>query len=344
MERKFKLNNDKVIEEYGEPYFVAEINSSHFGDIGVAKKMISKAKDIGIQCVKFQSWSQESLYSKTYYDENPITKRFVKKFSLDEDDLISLFNFSKDINIDFSSTPYSEEEVIFLLEKCNAPFIKIGSMEINNHSYLEFIAKTNSAIILSTGMSTYDEILSAVDVIKSSENKDLCVLHCVSVYPCQIDKINLKNIHLLRKALKDIPIGYSDHTVGKEACFAATSIGAAVIEKHFTLDRSKIGMDNQMASEPEIFHNIINTCKIIQSSLGNYKRILGHEELEQRNNMRRSIVSSRFIPAGKNITEQDLTFKRPGDGIQPTEISKVIGSKSLKDIEEDEVIYLSDIT
>ena len=157
-------------------------------------------------------------------------------------------------------------------------------------------------------------------------------------------EINLKNIHLLRKALKDIPIGYSDHTVGKEACFAATSIGAAVIEKHFTLDRSKIGMDNQMASEPEIFHNIINTCKIIQSSLGNYKRILGHEELEQRNNMRRSIVSSRFIPAGKNITEQDLTFKRPGDGIQPTEISKVIGSKSLKDIEEDEVIYLSDIT
>jgi N-acetylneuraminate synthase len=344
MENKFKLNNGTIIQDFGDPYFIAEINSSHFGDIELAKKMILNAKASGIQCVKFQSWSPETLYSQTFYDENPIAKRFVNKFSLSQSDLEELFNFSKKNNIDFSSTPYSEQEVIFLLEKCKAPFIKIASMEINNHSFLEFIARTGSAIILSTGMSTFDEIESAVEVIKQSGNSNLCVLHCVSVYPCEPEKVNLNNIQSLREILKVIPIGYSDHTLGPEAAFAATAIGAPIIEKHFTLDSSKIGMDNQMASEPYVFKEMINTCKIIQSALGSTQRTLDQEELDQRENMRRSIVSSKFIPAGKKITADDLIFKRPGNGFKPTDLSKVIGSKSLRDIDQDQVIYQSDIS
>lgn len=343
MKREITLNNGKKIAEHSSPYFIAEINSSHFGDLNLAKDMITLAAEAKVDCVKFQSWTSESLYSSSYYIDNPIAKRFVDKFSLQSNDLKTLSEFTNKIGLDFASTPYSEEEVIFLIETCKVPFIKIASMEINNHRYLEFIAKTGSAIILSTGMSTIDEIVSAVDIIKSSGNTNLCVLHCVSVYPCPLDEVNLNNIYLLREKLPSIPIGYSDHTLDSIAAIAATSLGVAVIEKHFTLDSKKIGMDNQMASEPAIFQDMIKRSKEISAALGNKDRHLGKEELSQREQMRRSIVSSSFIPAGKKIREEDINFKRPGTGFKPTEINKVLGSIAVKDIEKDHLILPSDI-
>lgn len=338
-----KFNDGREIVNYGKPYFIAELNSSHFGDITKAKEMISEAKNSGIDCVKFQSWTPETLYSQTYYKQNPIAKRFVKKFSFNNLELKELASFANENEISFASTPYSTQEVNFLLNECDVPFIKIASMEINNLPYIEYIAKTGSAIILSTGMADMEEIANAVNTIINTGNTNLCVLHCVSIYPCPSENINLRNIYTLRENFKDIPIGYSDHTIGNEVPISSVALGVPVIEKHFTLDNSTIGMDNQMATEPDEFKEMIRLCGSAYASLGSEQRTVSEEELVQRLNMRRSVVSKSFIKKGEKISIDNIDFKRPGDGISPEKVSNIIGKVANKDIEEDHVIYLHDI-
>jgi N-acetylneuraminate synthase len=342
IKKSFTLNNGKEIIEHGKPYFIAELNSSHFGNIEYAQEMITEAKNSGADCVKFQSWSSTSLYCDSYYKANPIAERFVKKFSLSVDDFVYLSNFCKKIGIDFASTPYSESEVDYLLDRCDVPFIKIASMEINNHNFLNYIASKETAIILSTGMSTYDEIIKAVEVIKKAGNKNLSVLHCVSVYPLSKNLANLNNIIQLRDILIDLPIGYSDHTTGPEAAIASTALGCPIIEKHFTLDNSKIGMDNQMATMPNQFKDMVDSCNLTKSIMGSFSRELSEEESQQRTMMRRSVVSKDFIAKDKIITSEDLSFKRPGNGIPPTDASKLIGKRALHNIEAGELLDHSD--
>lgn len=334
-----KLNDGRIIENNCKPYFIAELNTSHFGNIETAKQMIEAAKQADCDCVKFQSWSASTLYSNTYYRQNPVAKRFVDKFSFSSEQLQVLADFAHSIGIAFASTPYSCDEVDFLLEKCEVPFIKIASMEINNYPYLEYIAKTGSAIILSTGMADQTEITRAVQCIRDAGNENLCVLHCVSVYPAEAASINLNNIVTMRQLYEGLPIGYSDHTIGIETPIAAVALGAPIIEKHFTLDSKRIGMDNQMAMEPDDFRSMILSCDLAWRSLGGYQRVVSDDELTQRGNMRRSIVSKRIIRAGEVIREQDLDYKRPGDGYSPSEINELIGKTAAQDIEFDEVIY-----
>ena len=248
---KIILNDGKVLEDYGTPYVVAEVNSSHNGNIEVARQMIKAAKDAGCDCVKFQSWSAESLYSKTYYDKNPITKRIVTKFSLSQDELLEMAKYCKELGIGFSSTPYSEPEVDFLADECEVPFIKIASMEVNNYPFLTYIAKKKLPIVLSTGMAEIEEVKKAVQVIEEAGNKQICLLHCISIYPADPETINLNNIKMLRDLFPDYPIGFSDHTLGWEIACAAVAMGSALIEKHITLDKTKMGMDNNMAIEPD---------------------------------------------------------------------------------------------
>ena len=142
---KIKLRNSKILGDFCEPYIVAEMNTSHFGKLDTAKLMIDKAKESGCDCVKFQSWSSESLYSKTYYDENPIAKRFVKGFSFDNNKLTEILEYCKEIDIDFASTPYSREEVDFLIDRDYVPYIKIASMDLNNYDFLSYIADKKRA-------------------------------------------------------------------------------------------------------------------------------------------------------------------------------------------------------
>jgi N-acetylneuraminate synthase len=151
--KNIKLLSSSVISQSNTPYIIAEMNTSHFGSMETAKKMIEQAKDSGCNCVKFQSWSADTLYSENYYVENPIAKRFVNKFALSESELIEVAQHSKKIGIDFSSTPYSKSEVDFLLYKCDAAFIKVASMDLNNYPFLDYIARTGAPIVLSTGMS-----------------------------------------------------------------------------------------------------------------------------------------------------------------------------------------------
>jgi N-acetylneuraminate synthase len=196
---EIKLNNNRYIGDNHKPYFIAELNTSHFGDVSKAKKMIDMVKECGGDCVKFQSWSEDTLYSNDYYKENPIAKRFVKKFSLNEEQLKELSVYARGIGIDFASTPYSIEEADFLIKECGVPYIKVASMDINNYPYLRHLAKSNTAIILSTGMADIDEISKAVKVLEDSGAKNVCVLHCVSIYPVEAKFANLNNIKSLKK-------------------------------------------------------------------------------------------------------------------------------------------------
>lgn len=326
------LRGGKAIGDGKKPYIVAELNSSHNGKVETAKQMIDAAKDCGCDCVKFQSWSADSLYADEYYKNNPISKRIVTKFSLTPDRLLELSQYCKDVGIGFSSTPYSNEEVDFLVEKTDAPFIKIASMEINNLPYLKYIGSKGVPIVLSTGMSTLDEIRSAVRAIESTGNRQLCILHCVSVYPAPADIINLNNMVMLREEFPDYVLGYSDHTIGYEVAAASIAMGAALVEKHFTLDNKKMGMDNNMATEPAEMKSLVHACHSVYAAMGSKERLLLEGEEEQRLKMRRSLVTTRDIQCGEIISEDDLEAKRPGDGITPDHMGEVVGKTANTDI------------
>ena len=340
---RIELNDKEILEDFGVPYIVAEMNTSHFGNINTAKQMIDEAKQAGCNCVKFQSWTTESLYSKTYYDKNPIAKRFVKGFSFDEIQLKELSDYCKSIGISFSSTPYSKEEVDFLVDKCEVPFVKIASMDLNNFSFLEYIGKKNVPIILSTGMGTIEEIRDAIKILEKTNNKNISILHCISIYPPEIQTIRLKNIIGLRKEFPLYPIGFSDHSIGIEIPIAAVALGACLIEKHFTLDKSKIGMDNQVATEPNEMKQLVKSCLNVQIALGEEERIILDAEVKKRVEMRRSLVSTKELKAGSILRLEDLDTKRPGTGIPPNKINEVIGKELKNDIEKDSVILYSDV-
>ena len=331
-------------KEKNNIYFIAEFNTSHFGDVELAKRMIDEAEKSGANCVKFQSWSVKSLYSQTYYDSNPIAKRFIKKYSLSENELKTLAFYCKRIGIDFLSTPYSVSEALFLLNECEAGAVKIASMEIDNLEYLRSIAQMDSKIFLSTGMASLDEIRTAVDIITKNGSGELSLLHCVSQYPTELDAAQILNVKMLQDEFPNISIGYSDHTMGFEAAMAAVVFGAQIIERHFTLDKTKIGMDNNMASEPYEFKQLVEQCRKIKTSLGSYDRILTADDYAQRENMRRSIVYKMDLKTSHIITEDDLDFKRPGTGIAPTEFKSIIGKKLLNDVEGDTLAKLNDWT
>lgn len=336
------LRDGTSISDYGRPYIVSEVNSSHRGNVETAKQMIDASVDIGCDCVKFQSWSAESLYSKTYYEANPISKKIVKKVSLTPEQLKDMAEYSSEKGIAFSSTPYSEAEVDFLIEKCNVPYIKIASMEVNNPRFLKYIGSKHVPIVLSTGMSSMDEIEGAVEVLEDSGVEQMVILHCVSLYPTVLDTVNLNNILGLRARFPKYPIGFSDHTEGDEAAVAAVALGAALIEKHLTLDKTKIGMDNGMATEPPQFTVLVRKCRAIQIAMGSKERKVTEAELEQCKNMRRSLTVGRDIKKGHIITTEDLYAKRPGTGIGPDKLDEIVGKVAKRDIEADTLIGFED--
>lgn len=336
------LRNGKIVGDYKKPYYVAELNTSHFGDLSIAKKMIDQAKSVGCDCVKFQSWSADTLYSNSYYENNPIAKRVIGKFSLDNEQLAELAAYCVAIDIDFTSTPYSIEEAQFLVKQCNVPFIKVASMELNNLPYLQQLGGLGVPLVLSTGMGLLQEILDAVNVIQQTGNDQLIVLHCTSIYPAEPKLIRLKNILGLRETLNNIPVGYSDHSQGIEIPVASIAYGACLIEKHFTLDKSKIGMDNQMATEPDEMRLMISACNRVYESLGAGDRQLSQEEKEQALKMRRSMVAKVEIESGRYLKSELVEFKRPGTGIAPPYAQSFFGRKVIRTIRAGDLIMNSD--
>ena len=320
-----RLQNGRDIGDYLKPYIVAELNTSHFGNIDIARDMIRQAKDAGCDCVKFQSWSAETLYCEGHYKDNAIAKRIFKKFSLDKAALQALCRYAADLGIDFSSTPYSIEEARFLVEECSVPFVKIASMELDNLPYLIELGSLGVPLVLSTGMGSSAEIIRAVQAIETTGNRQLIILHCTSVYPAAPEIVRLQNIAGLRTEFAQYPIGYSDHSIGIEISAAAVALGACLIEKHFTLNSKRIGMDNQMATEPAEMQSMVRACHNVHAAIGGASRLLCFQEREQIPKMRRSMVSIHDLPVGTVLAPEHIEFKRPGTGISPADYERYIG-------------------
>ncbi|GAU77772.1 N-acetylneuraminate synthase family protein [Fusibacter sp. 3D3] len=345
--------NGYLIENYNKPYVIAEIGANHNGDMELARKLIDAAKKTGAHAVKFQSWTEKSLVSRTEYDSNQkyddspkkhfgSLEEMVSKYYLREEQHFMLKNYCDEIGIDFCSTPFSEEEVD-LLEKLDVPFYKVASMDINNYRLLRYIAKKNKPVFLSTGMSTIYEIDKAIKIIEEENNNQIVILHCISIYPPDPKDIHLNNIKMLQQLYPMYPIGFSDHTIGTSVPVASVALGSAVIEKHFTIDKQMEGWDHEISADPIELKYIVDESKIIADALGNYNRTVSKAEENKKSKFRRSIVMNKNMKAGEIIGEKDIAFKRPGTHISPENEAYIVGRKLKKDMAYDDLLSWGDM-
>ncbi|XDD51523.1 N-acetylneuraminate synthase family protein [Leptospira sp. WS92.C1] len=348
---KIQLTSNKVVYNYCEPYIIAEIGANHNGDIELAKKMIDSAIESGADAVKFQSWTPESLISKEEYDKNQTyndskkkhfgsLKDMVEAYYLTKEQHYELAEYCKSRKVDFLSTPFSKEEVD-LLENLNVPFFKIASMDLNNLELLKHVAVLGKPIVLSTGMATISEIEKAIETIESKGNRNIILLHCISIYPPEYEDIHLRNIPMLEKTF-GYPVGFSDHTIGTSIPLASVALGSCIIEKHFTTDKNLPGWDHEISADPKEMTEICSQSKNISRSMGNFRRIVSKAEQEKKLKFRRSVVASKPIREGHKVTLEDFLFKRPGTGIPPEEVYALIGKTAIRDIQLDKMISWED--
>ncbi len=335
------------------PYIIAEIGSNHNGDMELAKKLILSAKNAGADCVKFQSWSKSTIFSREVYEHNYFLsddyrnrtdytlEQIVDEFSISEQELYEMKVFADSLAIDCSSTPFSKAEADFLTDKINPPFIKIASMDLNNYPFLQYVAAKQKPIVLATGLSELDEIDTAIRTIEREGNREIIILHCVSIYPPDDNQVNLKNIETLSRVY-GYPVGFSDHTLGTTIPLAAIARGAVMIEKHFTLDKTLFGWDHKVSANEEELQFICSESKRIVDALGS-PRIFSREDSERKSAFRRSIVLTNSKKAGEIISADELDYKRPGDGISPGEARYVVGRTLRVDKMQDSILHWKDL-
>lgn len=326
---------------------IAEAGVNHNGSLKIAKELALVAKECGADIVKFQTAKVDSLVSKKaemaeYQKKNigEITsqKEMLSKLLLSYDEFRELSQYCKEIGIKFLSTPFDLESIDFL-ENLGCDIWKIPSGEITNLPYLERISKTRKDVILSTGMCDMDEVEAAVRVLKDNGTKKLTILHCTTQYPTPYEAVNLNAMISLRDRF-NCDVGYSDHTKGIVIPIAAVAMGATVIEKHFTLSREMDGPDHKASLEPDEMKKMIEGIREVEISLGDGIKVPASTEIENRVVARKSIVASRDIKKGEIFTIENITTKRPGNGISPMLWYDVLGSISKKDYLEDDLIEL----
>ncbi len=351
---KINLTQTKEIYNFCKPYIIAELGSNHNGDMELAKKLIIEAKKAGADCVKFQSWSKDSIFSKVKYEENCFIgddyrdrddytlEEIVEEFSISESELMEMKKICDELEIDFASTPFSKKEADFLVDALDAPFIKVASMDLNNYPFLDYLARKNRPMVISTGLSELYEIDKAVKTIEEAGNRNIIILHCVAIYPPKDEEVNLNNIESLQKLYPDYPIGFSDHTLGTAIPLASVAKGACLIEKHFTLDKEMFGWDHKVSATPDELKTICESSSRISKALGSF-RITSIESNERKSEFRRSIVTAKEINKGDIIGEEDINYKRPGIGLSPEADQFVIGRIALKDMPPDYIITKEDL-
>ncbi len=336
-------------------YIVAEIGCNHNGDFLLAKKMVDVAKLAGVDAVKFQTFKAEQLISKfapkaeyqikvTGSQESQL--EMTKKLELPYEEFIKLEEYAKDIGLDVFSTPFDFDSIDFLASR-NQKIWKIPSGELLNLPYLEKIARlpiNNMEIVLSTGMATIEEISLCLDVLSKNEfPKDkITILHCNTEYPTPYCDVNLNAINHLKEEFKEYKIGFSDHSVGYYAGIAAIPYGITFIEKHFTLDKNFEGPDHKASVTPEELTNLCKGIRAVEESLGSCVKIVTESEKKNKIVARKSIVAKKDIKQGEVLTTENITTKRPGNGISPMYWYDILGTVAEKDFSEDELIINSD--
>lgn len=330
----------------GRVYIIAEAGVNHNGDVDIAKELIRKAKEAGADAVKFQTFIADELaapdartaeyQAKNIGAESQL--EMLRKLEFNFQTFAELKEYSGKIGIDFLSTPFDLKSIDFLT-KLELPFIKIPSGEITDKPYLVKIANTGLPVIISTGMSTMEEIREALQIFNLYPKNKLTLLHCTTEYPAPFSEINLRAMVKLKEAF-GYPVGYSDHTTGIEVSIAAAALGAEVIEKHFTLDKTMKGPDHKASVEPQELQELVNAVRNIEKAMGDGEKTPSVSEHKNRNLVRKSIVASRDIVEGELFTEDNLGVKRPGDGISPMKWETVLGTVSPRRFKKDEKIEL----
>lgn len=328
-------------------FIIAEAGVNHNGSLKYAKKLVDAAVEAGADAVKFQTFKAENLVCKTAEkasyqlettDREESQFEMLKRLELSMDMHKELIEYCNQKNIQFLSTPFDVES-LNLLEQLGIHCFKIPSGEITNLPYLREVGKKGKEVILSTGMSTMDEVEAALSVLNNSGAKGVSVLHCNTQYPTPMVDVNLKVIPEMKKKL-GISVGYSDHTKGIEIPIAAAALGAEIIEKHFTLDRNMEGPDHKASLEPDELKAMVGAIRNIEKALGcNQKQVSASEE-ENVKIVRKSIVAKQRIQKGTVFNQDNITVKRPGNGISPMRWDEIIGQTAARDFEEDEQITI----
>lgn len=324
---------------------IAEAGVNHNGSMELAKKMVDAAKTAGADYIKFQTFVPEKLvsryagkaeYQKQTTDAGQSQLEMLKNLALIQADFLELKAYCECVGIGFISTPFDLESIDFL-NGLDMDFWKLPSGEVTNLPYLEAIGRTGKPVVMSTGMCEMDEIREAVRVLEKEGITDITLLHCNTEYPTPFEDVNLLAMQHMAGAL-GYPIGYSDHTVGIEVAIAAAALGAAVIEKHFTLDKTMEGPDHRASLEPEELAQMVSAIRNIEKSRGNGNKCRTHSEEKNCAAARKSIVAAVDIRRGELFTEQNLTAKRPGTGISPMRWYEILGRRATRDYREDELI------
>lgn len=328
-------------------FVIAEAGVNHNGSLEIARQLVDVASEAGADAVKFQTFKAERLVCKealkaTYQITNSGNTesqyQMLRKLELTVQMHKELIQYCKKKSILFLSTPFDIES-IKLLADLDMPIFKVPSGEITNLPYLREIAKQKRKIILSTGMSTLDEVKKAVNVLKEYGEEDITLLHCNTQYPTPISDVNLLAMVTMQREL-GLPVGYSDHTQGIEIPLAATALGACVIEKHFTLNRAMEGPDHKASLEPQELKEMVNGIRKIECALGSGKKQVSLSEYENIEIVRKSIVAACNIRKNDIFTDENLAVKRPGSGISPMRWDEIIGMKANKDYVTDEMIQI----
>lgn len=328
---------------------IAEAGVNHNGNVELAKALADKAKEAGADIVKYQTAKAENLVSRfarmaEYQKENigndESQLEMLKKLMLTYEEFDDIFDYCNKIGIRPLSTPFDLDSIDYLNTK-DMPFWKIPSGEITNLPYLLKIAKTKKPVVMSTGMSTLDEVRAAVEVlVENGTPKDqLTVLQCNTQYPTPFEDVNLTAMLTMKKELR-LPVGYSDHTSGIEIPVAAVALGAEIIEKHFTLDRNMEGPDHKASLEPDELKAMVDSIRHVEAALGDGIKQTSRSEAPNIEIARKSIIAKRNIKQGEVLTEENLTTKRPGNGVSPMKWYEVIGTKAVRDFVEDEQIEI----
>lgn len=326
-------------------YVIAEAGVNHNGDINLAKEMIIRAKAAGADAVKFQTFKAQNLvaayapkagYQKLNTDSNESQMDMLKKLELSFEEFTILNQFAAMEGIDFVSTPFDEESLEYL-STLDMPFWKIPSGEITNLPYLRKIASTGKPIIMSTGMSTIQEISHALEVFSHYDRSDITLLQCNTEYPTPYSDVNLQAMTTM-KCQFGVKVGYSDHTPGFEVSIAAVALGAVVIEKHFTLDKNMDGPDHKASLEPRELADMVTQIRNVELAIGIPEKKPSTSEMGNKVIARKSIVARTDIKEGDLLTEFNLSTKRPGDGISPFEWDSVVGTKANRNYIKDEKI------
>lgn len=332
----------------GQPCFIiAEAGVNHNGEMELARQLVDVAVDARADGVKFQTFNAERLitasapkadYQRQTGDRNESQFDMLRRLELSADAHLELMDYCRRRGILFMSTPFDEESADFLAEE-NVAVFKIASGEITNLSFLAHVARKGRPMIVSTGMSSLNEVASAVRVIRDAGNGQLVLLHCVSNYPAEPAEANLRAMETMAKAL-DVPVGYSDHTLGIAVAFGAVALGACVIEKHITLDRDLPGPDHRASLEPGELAALVRGIRAVEVALGHGRKEPARSEAAIAAVARKSLVAARDIPAGATLTEELLAIKRPGTGLSPAMLGEVMGRVVSTDIPADTIITL----